>query len=166
MKRQIQCTIALLIALGCARGAPPPPEKPVIAAGLKPQEVYGMLHLAKQRLELDTVFACTSRRVMPTKNGLYEKLMQERWQLQDNIVFVGVETQKTAAVAGFLGDRRDRETGKLVRSRGKVFFVKEDGVWRFFREKWEVMKEEDMAPGDYPNLPPLAREKAKPRSGK
>ncbi|MEM7390767.1 MAG: hypothetical protein AAF492_00345 [Verrucomicrobiota bacterium] len=137
------------------------PAAETIGKGETPETFYRMFHEAKQQLDTHAILKLSSRRAALKEDGLYERLMRERSALPDKIEFLIKKSEKRVAQALFRGTRRDRETGRLVTSRGTVQFLREDGAWRIYKEKWEDVKKEHHVPSseDFDrHLPPLVPE--------
>ena len=111
-------------------------EQPVLFADKSPAELYRIVHQAKWKVDTATVLACTSRRAGASEESVYRRLMQERSTLPQSLKVLKEDIVKTTATLKLQGQRRDRETGKIVTSRGTVTLIKEDGTWRIRHETW------------------------------
>jgi hypothetical protein len=74
--------------------------------------------------------------------------MQERGTLPQEIRVLKEDVGEEAATLAMEGLRRDRETDAVVRSRGTVILVREDGTWRIRREEWADTRTEQI-PGPH-----------------
>ena len=89
------------------------------------------------QVDVDTVLGCTSRRVDATPETVYKRLMQERSTLPQTIDEIEEKIVGKIATLVATGRRSDRETDKVITSRGKITLVKEDGTWRIRHEAWQ-----------------------------
>ena len=117
-------------------------DKPVLFADKSPAEIYLIVHRAKWNVDTATVLACTSRRAVATREGAYERLMQERSTLPQALEVINQDVRKTIAGLLLEGRRLDRDTGDLITTRGRVTMVKEDGTWRIRHETWVHVRSE------------------------
>jgi hypothetical protein len=136
MKRQLTYIIFALLLGGISDGAAQD-EKPVLFTDASPVELYRTVHRAKWKVDVDTVLACTSRRVDATPETVYKQLMQDRSVLPQSIDDIEEKIVGKIATLVMTGRRSDRETDKVITSRGTITLVKEDGTWRIRHEAWQ-----------------------------
>ncbi|MFU8780514.1 MAG: hypothetical protein ACNA71_05760, partial [Kiritimatiellia bacterium] len=112
--------------------------------GRRPNAVYAMLHQARWNLDVKTIVACTSERIVINVDDLHEELMRLRGGLPEGLSLQREVIESRVATLFYLGYREDRDAEQVIVSRGRVTMVFEQGVWRMRHEIWEDVRTEPL----------------------